>query len=400
MANQQQVEILKQGVEVWNQWRYENETVKIDLSEADLRGLDLSEATLSVANLSGANLSRSTLSGADLNGSNLIIANLKNANLSWSTLNGADLKKADLENADLRKADLDNANLRDANLRKADLENANLIKADLWYTNLNGANLSGANLSGTNLKEVDLNGANLSVTRIGNTIFADLDLSETYGLEEVKHLGSSIIGTGTLQLSKGKIPQAFLRGCGLPDWEIESAKLHNPDLTNEEIVKIQYRIFDLRATQAFQISPLFISYSHSDTVFVDNLEKGLNEKGIRFWRDVYDMTAGKVETQIDRAIRQNPTVLLILSKNSMNSDWVQHEVRKARELEKELGRDTLCPIALDDSWKSSRWPQRVMEQVMEYNIMDFSKWEDESMFQAKFAKLLSGLNLFYKKTEG
>jgi hypothetical protein len=83
----------------------------------------------------------------------------------------------------------------------------------------------------------------------------------------------------------------------------------------------------------------------------------------------------------------------------MNSDWVQHEVRKARELEKELGRDALCPIALDDSWKSSRWPQRVMEQVMEYNILDFSQWEDEGTFNAKFGKLLSGLDLFYKKPE-
>jgi hypothetical protein len=280
---------------------------------------------------------------------------------------------------DLRKADLISADLSGADLRKADLRKADLIKADL---------------SGANLREADLSGADVSFATFGAT-----DLSKTCGLGEVMHYFPSIIDTHTLRLSKGKIPEVFLRGCGLPDWEIEAAKLHNPDLTNEEIVKIQYRIYDLRATQAIQISPLFISYSHADSTFVDTLEKGLNEKGVRFWRDIHDMTAGRMETQIDRAIRQNPTVLLILSKNSMNSDWVQHEVRKARELEKELGRDALCPIALDDGWKSSRWPQRVMEQVMEYNILDFSKWEDESTFQTKFAKLLSGLDLFYKKPE-
>jgi hypothetical protein len=32
-----------------------------------------------------------------------------------------------------------------------------------------------------------------------------------------------------------------------------------------------------------------------------------------------------------------------------------------------------------------------------YHILDFSKWEEESTFQVKFAKLLGGLNLFYKK---
>jgi len=198
-------------------------------------------------------------------------------------------------------------------------------------------------------------------------------------------------------LSEGKIPEVFLRGCGLSDWEIESAKLYNPDLTNDEIAKIQYRIYELRATQALQISPLFISYSHQDKSFVDKMDTMLTEKGVRFWRDIHDATAGRLETQIDRAMRLNPTVLLVLSKNSIQSDWVEHEVRTARELEKELGRDALCPIALDDSWKSSPWPKRVMEQVMEYNILDFSKWEDESIFEETFAKLLNGLDLFYKK---
>ena len=84
-------------------------------------------------------------------------------------------------------------------------------------------------------------------------------------------------------------------------------------------------------------------------------------------------------------------------KVTIKSDWVEHEVRTACGLEKELGRDALCPIALDDSWKSSPWPKHVMEQVMEYNILDFSKWEDDTVFEEMFAKLLNGLDLFYKK---
>jgi hypothetical protein len=38
-----------------------------------------------------------------------------------------------------------------------------------------------------------------------------------------------------------------------------------------------------------------------------------------------------------------------------------------------------------------------MEQVMEYNILPFSNWEDDSAFEEQFAKLLNGLDLFYKK---
>ena len=188
----------------------------------------------------------------------------------------------------------------------------------------------------------------------------------------------------------------FLRGCGLPDWEIEGVKLHNPGLSNEQVNEILYKMYELRATQALQISPLFISYSHGDGIFVDKLERYLNQKGIRFWRDIHDMKSGRMEKQIDRAIRQNPTVLLVLSEHSLSSDWVEHEVRTAREIEKELNRDTLCPVALDDSWKDSQWEKHVMEQVMKYNILDFSEWQNDDKFDGMFRRLIDGLELFYK----
>ncbi len=342
MADEKQLKILQQGVAAWNKWRGENENVEIDLANVDLWGTDLI----------GVNLSRAWLSSASL----------INAKLCKANLSGIDLTAADL--------------------RGADLDEANLTKAFMWETDL-----TGARLRKTILNEIGL----------GFTVFATVDLSETFGLDDLSPDSPSIIGADTLRLSKGKIPEAFLRGCGLSDWEIESAKLYNPDLTNDEIVKIQYRIYELRATQALQISPLFISYSHADKTFVDKIDKALTKNGVRFWRDIHDATAGRLETQIDRAMRLNPTVLLVLSENSIKSDWVEHEVRTARELEKELGRDALCPIALDNCWKSSPWPKRVMEQIMEYNILDFSKWEDESTFEEKFAKLLNGLDLFYKK---
>jgi uncharacterized protein YjbI with pentapeptide repeats len=371
MANEEQLAILRQGVEVWNKWREEHKTALIDLADADLKG----------ANLRGADLSGSLGSGKDT----LIIYGITVTNLNLAANPRETRFLGDHFTA---------TNLSRANFRRADLVGANLLRANLLRANLMEADLRGANLVGA-----DLRGAHLDEAVIGGTIFGDIDLHEAYGLDIVIHRAASTIGTDTIELSKGKIPEVFLRGCGLRDWEIASAKLYNPDLTNEEIVKIQYRIYDLRATQAIQIAPLFISYSHADKPFVDKIDSEFTKKGVRFWRDIHDATAGRLETQIDRAIRQNPTVLLVLSKNSIKSDWVEHEVRTARGLEKELGRDALCPIALDDSWKSSPWSKRVMEQVMEYNILDFSNWKSKSEFEGKFAKLLNGLDLFYKKAK-
>ncbi len=53
------------------------------------------------------------------------------------------------------------------------------------------------------------------------------------------------------------------------------------------------------------------------------------------------------------------------------------EARSARALEKGLGRDVLCRVALDGAWKECQWPARLREQIMEYNILEFSGWRDE-----------------------
>ena len=49
MANQEQVEILRRGPEVWNQWRRDNLYIEIDLREANLSRADLSGTELSGA---------------------------------------------------------------------------------------------------------------------------------------------------------------------------------------------------------------------------------------------------------------------------------------------------------------------------------------------------------------
>jgi len=145
-----------------------------------------------------------------------------------------------------------------------------------------------------------------------------------------------------------------------------------------------------------QVSPVFISYSHRDSRFVDRLGESLGERGIRYWRDVHHAPAGRMEKIVDHAIRMNPLFLVVLSESSIRSDWVEHEVRTARALEKDLGQDVLCPIALDDGWKTSKWPLRLREQVEEYNILDFHDWQDPGVYEKMFERLLHGMSMFYE----
>lgn len=152
MANQEQVEILKQGVQVWNRWRARNLGFQIDLFGAELSGADLREANLSGADLRQANLWKADLSDADLREANLSGTSLMGATLHRAHLAGADLFVAHLMGADLSAADLHRAHLNEADLREANLSGASLSEADLIGADLKRANLSGADLSGADLR--------------------------------------------------------------------------------------------------------------------------------------------------------------------------------------------------------------------------------------------------------
>ena len=145
MANKEHLEILKQGVKPWNQWREEHPEIEPDLWNADLR----------YSNLWNANLWNADLSNADLSNADL-----------WN----ADLWNADLSNANLSNADLNDADLNDAILIRADLSNAILIRADLSRATLIGTNLSGATLTGCFIHGISVWDVRLERTKQDNLV--------------------------------------------------------------------------------------------------------------------------------------------------------------------------------------------------------------------------------------
>jgi uncharacterized protein YjbI with pentapeptide repeats len=185
MANQEHLDMLKQGVACWNDWRAKNPTIPPDLKRAELAGIDLHKANLSdtylnEANLSQAHLREANLVGADLSKADLRQANLCYANLTWANLSEADLTAADLTGANLswaslRLADLSagkliGTNLSGANLTEGNLSQANLNNAILVRTNLQRANLTACSIYGVSIWDVQLEGviqANLIITLPG-----------------------------------------------------------------------------------------------------------------------------------------------------------------------------------------------------------------------------------------
>jgi hypothetical protein len=332
MANPEHLAILKQGVAVWNAWRLKT-TELVDLSGAYLVGIDFNRA----------NLSETDLSTAELNGANLT---------------GADLTGADLSTTYLCAADLSTADLR------------------------------GANISGADFILTDLNNTDFTHVVLGSTVFADVDLSTARGLASTRHEGPSTIGIDTLYKSRGQIPEAFLRGCGVPETFITQAKAL------------------IGAEEGIQFYSCFISYSTKDEEFARRLHARLQQEHIRVWFAPHDMKGGeKLHEQIDTAIKVYDKLLILLSHHSLQSDWVKTELRKAynaerkaRKAEGKTGKRKLFPMRLVDYATLTDWEcfdsdtgTDLATEVREYFIPDFSNWKDHDAFEAAFARLLKDL---------
>ena len=182
MADHEQLDIVGQGVSVWNDWRESNPDVVPDLSEANLVKADLRGVDLGRANLERANLTRAVLDDANLEGANLHAARLLEAQLLRANLIGANLSQVELIGAKLIGANLLNANLHLAKVAVTNLKEANLRNTDLSETDLREAVLLAADLRGANLEKSLMLGAHLE----------GANLSEARGLEPAQLEGTHI----------------------------------------------------------------------------------------------------------------------------------------------------------------------------------------------------------------
>ncbi len=174
MAYKDQIELLKQGAEAWNDWRQSNPRADVNLSNASFGDIKIPKIDLRSANLKGtrlrwaymreAQLSHATLDNADLRIADLSRADLSHASLQKAQIAGAYLREANLENANLRGAhllgvNLDRVNLRNADLTDANLRNAMLVDVDLTYAKMNRCRVYGTsvwNADTTNAEQNDL----------------------------------------------------------------------------------------------------------------------------------------------------------------------------------------------------------------------------------------------------
>lgn len=418
MANPEHVAIVNQGRNAIDKWRREHPDEGLDLVGAALNFVDLRSAILTGANLSCADLRNAKLTKADLSkadirlanlyrvdlqevnlissdlsDSNLIKANLNNANLSGANLPDVDLSEADLRSAIVSDAYLEGANLYRANLSGSNLHEVTLRKANLHSAILDGADLHGANICLADFSHADLNKTNLTSAICGGTIFTAVDLSRCHGLETIRHLRPSDVSISTMYTSRGEIPEEFLRGCGLNDWEIAMSRLYAENLTPEKVTLRAYDIANARNGQPIQYFSAFISYSHANKDFARKLHDALQSKGIRCWLDEHQVLPGDdIYDRVSHGIRHWDKVLLCASQASLTSWWVENEIdsafAKEQKLTKERGKPVRALIPLNLDGHLFQWQNGRAERIKARLAADFT---DEAKFSAELERLVRTL---------
>jgi len=242
----------------------------------------------------------------------------------------------------------------------------NLFRVDLTEANLRGSVLALSTVSLANVCGTDLTDAH-----IGWMIFAETDLSRARGLDTVLHDAPSTIGIDAIYQSRGQLPEAFLRGAGVPESFITYVRslVVNPA----------------------ELYSCFISYSSKDKEFVRQLHSDLRSNDVRCWYDSEDLKIGdRFRDRIEESIRRHDKLLIVLSANSINSPWVQTEVEAALERERREQRSVLLPISIDDAFKDT--PQAWAADLRRTRqIGDFSHWKNHDSYKTALDRLLRDL---------
>lgn len=93
----------------------------------------------------------------------------------------------------------------------------------------------------------------------------------------------------------------------------------------------------------------FISYSHEDKDFVEQLERDLLQNHVEVWRDEPSIATGQsIIEKIGEAITKSKNFVIVLSPNAMKSKWVRKELETAITLQLSRKPIKVLPVLIKD----------------------------------------------------
>jgi hypothetical protein len=112
---------------------------------------------------------------------------------------------------------------------------------------------------------------------------------------------------------------------------------------------------------------VFLSHSNKDRDFVDELANELRRHKVRVWYSQTNIRGGqKWHDEIGSALRRCDWFVIVLSPQSIDSDWVKSELLYA--FRDNILRDRVVPILYQDCD-----PEDLSWKLPEFQIIDFRK---------------------------
>ena len=173
MSNPEHVAILCKGERAWSQWRQENPSITVDLSQVNFNDRSI----LPKVDFTDLDLSNANLTGIHYRQGGFIRSNLRHANFRWSDLHDTwftdtDLTSAHLSECKLRMANFSGCNAQRTNFVGANLRGANFTEAKLHDATFHGADLTVANFTRAKLLRTDLSEAAIVQTDFSNALLS------------------------------------------------------------------------------------------------------------------------------------------------------------------------------------------------------------------------------------
>jgi hypothetical protein len=122
---------------------------------------------------------------------------------------------------------------------------------------------------------------------------------------------------------------------------------------------------------------VFLSHSSKDKVVIRKLARRLKDDGLRVWFDEWIIGPGDlIGLQIERGLEQSRTLVLAMSANAFNSDWVTLERHTTLFRDPTNSERRLIPLRIDDA--------QIKETLSQFAYVD---WRQRS--EQQYEKLLS-----------
>jgi hypothetical protein len=179
-------------------------------------------------------------------------------------------------------------------------------------------------------------------------------------------------------------------------WPITNPILSERDKHNPTLLQLketgQLPKFSTAGASVFApAASCFISYANVDYTFADKLRRDLQGHRVTCFIAPDDMNAGdRIRETIDRAIQSHQKVVLLLSEAAIESSWVEAEVEKALEREREERATIIVPLTLDSAVFNAEkgWVSHIRRTR---HVADFRGWRNGSSYRSSVLKLAEAL---------